>query len=44
MRELEGKHGVTWRTVRKALDSSWPEPRKKPPSRATGLDRYKPVR
>ncbi|MEW1700631.1 MULTISPECIES: hypothetical protein [unclassified Streptomyces] len=43
MRELERKHGVTWRTVRKALDSSWPEPRKKLPPRATGLDRYKPV-
>ncbi|MET9359093.1 hypothetical protein ABZY14_40275 [Streptomyces sp. NPDC006617] len=28
MQELERKHGVTWRTVRKALDSSWPEPRK----------------
>jgi hypothetical protein len=25
MRELERKHGVTWRTVRKALDSSWPD-------------------
>ncbi|MFH8520166.1 hypothetical protein ACH4CE_34830 [Streptomyces gelaticus] len=43
MRELERKHGVTWRTVRKALDSSWPEPRKKLPPRATGVDRYKPV-
>ncbi|MET9439098.1 hypothetical protein [Streptomyces sp. NPDC006551] len=27
----------------KALDSSWPEPRKKLPPRATGLDRYKSV-
>ncbi|MFJ1746389.1 IS21 family transposase [Streptomyces sp. NPDC088116] len=43
MRELERKHGVTWRTVRKALDSSWPEPRKKLPPRATTLDPYKPV-
>ncbi|MEU8782563.1 hypothetical protein [Streptomyces sp. NPDC048637] len=43
MRELERKHGVTWRTVRKALDSSWPEPRKKLPPRATGLDPFKPV-
>ncbi len=43
MRELERKHGVTWRTVRKALDSSWPEPRKRLPPRATGVDRYKPV-
>ncbi|MFF8847656.1 hypothetical protein ACF08N_33940 [Streptomyces sp. NPDC015127] len=43
MRELEGKHGVTWRTVRMALDSAWPEPRKKLPPRATALDPYKPV-
>lgn len=43
MRELERKHGVTWRTVRKALDSSWPEPRKKLPPRATTLDPYKAV-
>ncbi|MDO0929765.1 IS21 family transposase [Streptomyces sp. TG1A-8] len=43
MRELERKHGVTWRTVRKALDSAWPEPRKKLPPRATALDPYKPV-
>ncbi|MDX3434287.1 IS21 family transposase [Streptomyces sp. ME01-18a] len=43
MRELERKHGVTWRTVRKALDSSWPEPRKKLPPRATTLDPYKVV-
>lgn len=42
MRELERKHGVTWRTMQE-LDSSWPEPRKKLPPRATGLDRYKPV-
>ncbi|MFE7357234.1 hypothetical protein ACFU8Q_29815 [Streptomyces sp. NPDC057543] len=25
MRELERKHGVTWRTLREALDSSWPD-------------------
>ncbi|CAM5541856.1 hypothetical protein SBADM41S_06857 [Streptomyces badius] len=43
MRELERKHGVTWRTVRKALDSAWPEPRKKLPPRASALDPYKPV-
>ncbi|MEU2982040.1 hypothetical protein [Streptomyces hirsutus] len=43
MRELERTHGVTWRTVRKALDSAWPEPRKKLPPRATALDPYKPV-
>jgi lambda repressor-like predicted transcriptional regulator len=43
MRQLERKHGVTWRTVRKALDSAWPEPRKRLPPRATALDPYKPV-
>lgn len=43
IRELERKHRVTWRTVRKALDSSWPEPRKKLPPRATVLDPCKPV-
>ncbi|MFE7358219.1 hypothetical protein ACFU8Q_35170 [Streptomyces sp. NPDC057543] len=43
MRELERKHGVTWRTVRKALDSSWPEPRRKLPPRATTRDPYKAV-
>ncbi|WP_225642458.1 hypothetical protein [Streptomyces werraensis] len=43
MRELERKHGVTWRTVRKALDSAWPEARKKLPPRATALDPYRPV-
>jgi hypothetical protein len=43
MRELERKHGVTWRMVRKALDSAWPEPRKKPEPRGTALDPFKPV-
>ncbi len=43
MRELERTHGVTWRTVWKALDSAWPEPRKKLPPRAAVLDPYKPV-
>ncbi|MFJ3214173.1 hypothetical protein [Streptomyces flaveolus] len=43
MRELERKHAVTWRIVRKALDSSWPQPRKKLPPRSTGLDQFKPV-
>ncbi|MFC8264020.1 hypothetical protein ACFUNF_42155 [Streptomyces sp. NPDC057291] len=40
MRELERKHGVMWRTVRKALDSAWSETRKKLPARATALDSY----
>ncbi len=43
MRELERKYGVTWRTVRKALDSAWPEPRKQLPPRATALDPFKPL-
>ncbi|MEU2360089.1 hypothetical protein ABZ616_05075 [Streptomyces noursei] len=34
---------MTWRTARKALDSSWPEPGKKLPPRATEVDCYKPV-
>ncbi|MFI1436663.1 hypothetical protein [Streptomyces lydicus] len=34
---------MTWRTVRKALDSAWPEPRKKLPPRASALDPLKPV-
>ncbi|MFE7710403.1 hypothetical protein ACFU6I_32490 [Streptomyces sp. NPDC057486] len=33
MRELERKHNVSWRTVEKAVDSVWPEPRKKLPPR-----------
>jgi hypothetical protein len=34
MRKIERKCSVSWRTVRKAVDSVWPEPRKKlPPSR-----------
>ncbi|MEW1551825.1 hypothetical protein [Streptomyces tsukubensis] len=32
MRELERKYNVVWRTVRKALESAWPEPRKPLPS------------
>lgn len=28
-RAIERKHGVGWRTVRHALDSAWPQPRKK---------------
>jgi transposase len=38
---LQRKHHVTWRTVRKALDSVWPEERKPLPKRATRLDPYK---
>ncbi|MFD8743420.1 IS21 family transposase [Streptomyces sp. NPDC059616] len=43
MRELERKYNVSWRTVKKAVDSVWPEPRKKLPSRPTALDSYKLV-
>ena len=43
MRELERKPNVTWRTVRKALDSAWPEPRKPLPPRPSALDPYKAV-
>ncbi|MET9324467.1 hypothetical protein ABZX75_30550 [Streptomyces sp. NPDC003038] len=28
IREIERKYNVSWRTVRKAVDSVWPEPRK----------------
>ncbi len=36
---LSRTHGVTWRTVRKALDSAWPEPRRNldPPRSRTSL-------
>ncbi|MCX4523324.1 hypothetical protein OG402_38495 [Streptomyces anulatus] len=43
MRELERKYNVSWRTAKKAVDSVWPEPRKKFPPRPTALDPYKPV-
>lgn len=42
-RALERKHKVGWRTVRKALSSAWPEPRKEYPRRASKLDPFKPV-
>jgi transposase len=43
MRELERKYNVAWRTVRKALDSAWPGPRKPLPPRPSALDPYKAV-
>ncbi|WP_206507919.1 IS21 family transposase [Streptomyces chrestomyceticus] len=43
MRELERKYNVSWRTVKKAVGSVWPEPRKKLVPRPTALDPYKPV-
>jgi transposase len=42
-RALQDRYGVGFRTVRKALASAWPEPRKKLPPRPTRLDPYKPV-
>lgn len=43
IREVQRKHGVGFRTVKQALASAWPEPRKKLPPRPTRLDAYKPV-
>ncbi|MFC9625836.1 hypothetical protein ACFTXM_39720 [Streptomyces sp. NPDC056930] len=43
MRELECKYNVLWRTVKKAVDSVWPDPTKKLPPRRTALDLYKPL-
>ncbi|MFD4370203.1 IS21 family transposase [Streptomyces sp. NPDC058486] len=43
MREISRKYNVPWRTIRKAVDSVWPEPRKKLPPRATALDPYAAV-
>ena len=43
MRALERKYGVTWRTIRRALGSHWPEPRKQQAPRLSRLDPYKPV-
>ncbi|MFD9865577.1 IS21 family transposase [Streptomyces alboflavus] len=42
-RALERKYNVTWRTVRKALNSAWPEPRKQLPPRPKGIDPYREV-
>jgi len=41
IRALAGRHGVTRPTVRQALASPTPAPRKKPPPRASRLDPYK---
>ncbi|MEV5083222.1 hypothetical protein AB0K74_31865 [Streptomyces sp. NPDC056159] len=41
MRELERKYNVARRTVRRALDSAWPEPRKRLPPQPSTLDPYK---
>jgi hypothetical protein len=38
-RALMREYGVGFRTAKAAVDSVWPEPRKKPPPRGTRLDR-----
>jgi transposase len=43
IRAVMRKHGVSHPTVRQALDSAWPKPRKKMEPRATLLDPFKPV-
>jgi transposase len=42
-RAIERKYRVGRRTIIKALASAWPEPRKKPPRRASRLDPFKPA-
>jgi transposase len=42
-RALQRKHNVTWRTVRRALDGKWPEPRRQQRRRESRLDSYKPL-
>jgi transposase len=42
-RAIERKYRVGRRTNIKALASAWPEPRKKPPRRASKLDPFKPA-
>jgi len=43
VRALAGKYGVHRRTVREALSSVWPAPRKKPPPRKSRLEPFKPA-
>ncbi|ATL88736.1 IstA2 [Streptomyces malaysiensis subsp. malaysiensis] len=43
LRALQRTHNVTWRTVRRALDGQWPEPRKKQRRKESRLDPYKPL-
>ena len=40
---MADKYGVHRRTVREALASVWPTPRKKPPAPRSRLDPFKPV-
>lgn len=43
LRGLQRTHNVTWRTVRRALDGQWSEPRKKQRRKESRLDPYKPL-
>lgn len=43
VRAMAGKYQVSRRTVRAALQSAWPQPRKPMPSRASKLDDFKPI-
>ncbi|WP_405821228.1 IS21 family transposase [Streptomyces sp. NBC_01390] len=43
LRALQRTHNVTWRTVRRALDGQWPEPRKKQRRKESRLEPYKPL-
>jgi Transposase and inactivated derivatives len=43
VRALARRHGVHRRTVREALSSAWPRPRKKLPPRRSRLDPFKPA-
>jgi transposase len=42
-RAVQRKYGVGFRTVKAAMESVWPEPRKQLPPRKTRLDAFKPV-
>jgi transposase len=43
VRALAREHQVSRRTVRSALASAWPQPRKALPSRPSKLDEFKPI-
>ncbi|MFI0451215.1 IS21 family transposase [Actinomadura sp. 6N118] len=43
VRALARKYGIHRRTVREALTSAWPRPRKRPPPRKSRLDPFKPA-
>ncbi|MCX4612734.1 hypothetical protein [Streptomyces mirabilis] len=43
LRALQRRHNVTWRTVRRALDGQWPEPRKRQRRKESRLDPYMPL-